>query len=320
MKLTAFSAGRPRGNCEIFLKEALLGARDKGVEVELIRLTDCDLHNCRACVPTFCPANIEPTRCPYGKDDTTWLIDKFLDSDGYIIAAPAYSLTPNSLLFAFRDRVFGPKMDVAGFMAGRRPEPEFATGRFKARPGGLIGVGGALTESWTSLNIPSLYSTTFSAQTEVVDTLNIFGVADMDAAAGYDEWLAKARRLGENVAAAMRTGDHSWRGEREGACPCCHQDLIQVVPGTDDVLCPICGILGKISIENGSVHLIWPNDYEHRKDNRLDVQGKLTHLDEVVKCRKENYLPYEAEMHEKAKKYHAWQDCVCTPPSRQKKG
>ena len=145
MKLTAFTAGRPKGNTEIFVKEALMAAEAKGVEVELIRLTDCNLHNCRSCVPGFCPAARDATKCPYGKDDCTWLMEKFLDSDGYIVGAPAYSLTPSSLLFTFRDRVFGPKMDVAASFCGLRPEPEWAKGRFKARPGGLIGGGGALT-------------------------------------------------------------------------------------------------------------------------------------------------------------------------------
>lgn len=318
MKLTAFTAGRRGGNCELFTKEALRGAADKGVEVELIRLTDCELHGCSACVPGFCPASMDPKRCPYSKDDAIWMMEKFLDSDGYIIAAPTYSLTPNSMFFDFRDRVFGPKMDVAAFMSGERPEPEFATGRFKARPGGMIAVGGAMTENWTSLNLASLYSSTFSAQTEVVDFLNIFGVSDPDAAAIEEEWLAKAYKVGANVADAMLTGDHSWRGEKEGSCPCCHLDLIQVYPGTDDVICPVCGIQGKVSVVDGKVGFVWPDDAEHRRDNRMTVAGKLTHLHEVRIC-SAKYRENEEKAHEAAKKYHEWTDIVCIPPSRERK-
>ena len=318
MKLVAFTAGRPRGNCEIFTKEALRAVKDKGIDVELIRLTDCDMHGCRACVPGFCPASIDPKKCPYGKDDAIWMIDMFLDSDGYLIAAPTYSLTPNSMLFDFRDRVFGPKMDVAAFFKGERPEPEFATGRFKARPGALIAVGGALTENWTSLSIASMFSTTFSAQTEVVDWLNVYGVADPNAAAIEDEWLAKAYKLGENLADAMLTGDHRWRGEKEGMCPQCHQDLIQVVPGTNQVLCPVCGIYGNLSVVDGKITIEWPDDIEHRRDNRMNIDGKMVHLMEVRECMAK-YKPRMEEAKEKAQKYHEWTDIVLTPPSKQRK-
>ena len=281
-------------------------------------LTDCDLHNCRDCAVGFCPATVDVTKCPYGKDDTAWLIEKFLDSDGYIIGAPCFSLTPSSLLLTFR----GPCPSVRKWMSRRRPlafRPRRGVkGRFKNRPGGLIGVGGALTEHWTSLNLPTIYTTTFSAQTEVVDHLNVYGVADENAAALYDKWLAKARRLGENVADAMITGDHAWRGEEQGTCPACHLNMIMVVPGTDDVICPICGILGKISVKDGVTSIDWPDTEECRKDNRMEVFGKAAHLREIMHCRETYYAPYAAEAAEKAKKYHEYTSCVLTPPSRKK--
>lgn len=319
MKLVAFSAGKPLGNCEIFVKEALMAAEAKGVEVEFIRLPDCDLHNCRSCVQGPCPSTRDPSKCPYGKDDAVWLVEKFLDSDGYILAAPAYSLSPNSLMFAFRDRVFGPRMDAGMSLSGRMPQPEWAKGRFKSRPGGLIGVGGAGTEHWTSLNMPNLFTTTFSAATKVVDTLNVYGVADKFAASVEDEWLAKAHKLGENVADAMLTGDYRWRGEKEGSCPCCHQNLIQVIPGTDDVLCPICGITGKISVKDGVTCLDWPDDEEHRKDNRMELHGKVRHMEEIMWIVQNRYKPNEERIMEAAKKWHNWTEHDLVPPSRQKK-
>lgn len=47
------------------------------------------------------------------KDDVNWLMDKFLESDGYILGAPVCSLSPCGVITDFRDRLFGPKMDVA---------------------------------------------------------------------------------------------------------------------------------------------------------------------------------------------------------------
>ena len=318
MKLTAFTAGRPGGNSEIYAKAALMAAEAKGVEVELIRLTDCDLHNCRDCTPGFCLAQTDVTKCPYGKDDCEWLVEKFLDSDGYIIAAPVFSLTPSSLLVTFRDRVFGPKMDVASADLGM-PEPAFVKGRFKAHPGGLISVGGAFTEHWTSLGVPTLYTTTFSAQTDIVDHFNVYGIADVTAAAYDEKWLALARKLGENVADAMLTGDHSWRGEKQGTCPSCHLDLLQVTPGTNKVICPICGITGFVSMKDGVIEVDWPDTEECRQDNRLTIGGKKRHLQEIFYGREHIFGPHQEEAAEKAKLYKAYTACVLTPPSRQKK-
>ncbi len=318
MKLTAFTCGRPGGNCEIYCKEALMAAEAKGVEIELIRLTDCDLHNCRDCSPFFCPAADDVNKCPYGKDDAMWLIDKFLDSDGCIIAAPVFSLTPNSLLLAFRDRVFGPKMDIVAPQLGM-PEAEWVRGRFKSRPGGLISVGGALSEHWTSLGLPTMYTACFSAQTHIVDHVNVYGIADRGAATLQEKWLEKARKLGENVADAMLSGDDKWRGDEGRVCPYCHLDMLILKPGTDKVTCPVCGVSGTISVKDGVATVDWPEDEQNRLDNRQTPQGIITHQLEIRHCRETTYAPYEKEAIENLKKYEARKDFVLMPPSRQKK-
>ena len=104
-------------------------------------------------------------------------------------------------------------MDIACEQVGF-PEPEWIRGRRHPRPGALISVGGAMTRHWTSLGIPSLYSSTFSIQTEIVDILDVYGVADLGAACLNEDWLSKARLLGERVADAILSGDWSWRVTR----------------------------------------------------------------------------------------------------------
>ena len=290
-----------------------MAAEEMGVEVKLYRLNEFDLHNCTAC-QGFCPPDIDA--CPHHNDEAKFLVDAFLDADGVIIGSPCYSLSANSLLFAFRDRVFGPKMDVSTVWEMGYPEPPFAKGRFKARPGGLIGVGGALTENWTSLNMPSLFTTTFSAQTDVVDHLNVYGVADAAASTIEDKWLEKARTLGKNVAEAMLSGDHSWRGEKEGTCPLCHLNLLDVVPGTNQICCPVCGITGTIEVVDGVIRTTWPDDWAHRKDNRLSPKGKRTHMEEIDAC-VEAFMPRMDEAKEKLKKYIEYNACEVRSPKKE---
>lgn len=158
--ITAFTCGRRGGNCEIFVKEALLAISKMGIKCELIRLNECNLQPCKDCTRGPCYVK-GPGACIH-RDDGEWLAEKFLDSDGYLLAAPVWSLSPAGIVTVFRDRIFGPKMDMAAWeMDGT---PDWARGRVKQRPGALISVGGALTEHWTSLGMATLYTTTFSAQ------------------------------------------------------------------------------------------------------------------------------------------------------------
>ena len=181
MILAGFSSGRRNGNTEVLIKEALEAAREMGVEIKYYCLRDYDLHQCTPCRLGTCAASsVDINACPY-KDDAIFLVNEFLNADGVILGSPVYSLTVNSLMMTFRDRIFGPKMDIATVAAGGK-EMEFVKGRFRARAGGLISVGGAGTEHWTSLALPELYTTCFSAQTEVVDVLNAFRIADPGAA------------------------------------------------------------------------------------------------------------------------------------------
>lgn len=314
MKLVAFSAGRRNGNTEIFVKEALMAAEKKGVDVELYRLTEYDIHNCSSCsTSAFCPADADIDKCRY-KDDAPFLAEAFLESDGVIIAAPAYSLTANSLFFAFRDRVFGPRMDIASPMVGM-PSAAFIKGRHRHRPAGLISVGGCLHEHWTGFSLSNLFTALIPTQCEVVDHLNVYGIAEMNAAAVSEKWLEKARRLGENVADAILSGDNSWRGGDRGTCPVCHLNYIEVIPGTDDVLCPLCGIYGKISVRDGAVTVEWPDTPECRGENRFTVEGKIFHLKDIQKCMEE-FAPFREEAKQKAQKYRDYTSCIVKPPSK----
>ena len=200
-KVVAFSAGRPNGNTEIYIKTALMEIEKMGIEVELIRLHECDIRPCKDCIRGICFVK-GPEGCII-KDDVGWLWRKFMESDGYILGAPVWSLSPCGVVTDFRDRLFGPKMDAAGWeLGGGVPEYAKEWG-LKYRPGALISVGGALSRHWTSLGMATLFTTTFSAQTNVIDTMDVYQVADMGEALMRTDYLDKAKYLGQNLAHAV---------------------------------------------------------------------------------------------------------------------
>lgn len=317
-KIVAFSAGRRHGNTEMYIKLALREAEKMGLDVELIRLHECDLRPCKNC-PTM-PCFMKGMAGCIIKDDAEWIMDKFLESDGYILGAPVWSLSPCGVVTDFRDRIFGPKIDVAqqALMGGAQ---EWMKGRCIHRPGALISVGGALTENWTSLGLATLYTTTFSAQTNVIDHMNVHAVADIGEALTREDYVLRAKYLGQNVAYAVLHPEVDWtkkflgQTEEEEACPGCHNSLLIAKPGKSTVECAICGRVGKIRMDNGRIAYDWPED----NGDRLTVLGKFQHTREIEYHSKVIYEPLKESIEEQYKELKADEHFVVKPPRHSEK-
>ena len=313
-KIVAFCAGRRNGNTETYIKIALEEARKMDCDVELIRLNECDLHPCKACPGVPCRQK-GPGNCVI-KDDAPWLTEKFLECDGYIMGSPVWALAPAGVVSDFRDRIFGPKADVAGWeLYG---SPDWVKGRTQYRPGALISVGGALTENWTSLGLATLYTTTFSTQINVIDHMNVHAVADPGEALMREDYVLRAKYLGQNLAYAVKHPECDWTKrylgntpERE-ACPGCHNSLLIVKPGRDYVECAICGRRGKITISDGKMEFEWPED----NGDRLTVAGKFQHMREIRYHTEKIYLPKKESIQEQYE-YYKKLDFVVRPPRKE---
>jgi glyoxylate carboligase len=71
----------------------------------------------------------------------------------------------------------------------------------------------------------------------------------------YDKALAKARRMGKELAKAVKTGDISYHGEA-GICPICQDRVLRILRDDKTVECGVCGIRGKIVVEEGKVRRV----------------------------------------------------------------
>lgn len=316
-KVMAFTAGRRGGNCEIYVKIALQELTQMGIECEMIRLHECDLRPCLDCSNGPCYAK-GPHACVI-KDDGPWLAEKFLESDGYLLAAPVWSLSPCGVVTDFRDRVFGPKMDLSQMEA--HGIPEWAEGRAKQRPGALISVGGALSEHWTSLGLATLYTTTFSAQTNVIDNINIYQVADPGEALMRKDYITKVRYLAQNLGHAVlnpqKDWENKWLGDLDDgeACPGCHTSLMIAKPGRNYVECAVCGRRGYLTLDQeGKFMYSWPEDNR----NRLTMMGKFDHVREIERHTAERYEPHKDEIQEELKTFRQMEQFTVKAPSKQK--
>ena len=70
-------------------------------------------------------------------------------------------------------------------------------------------------------------------------------------------------------------------GKPEGVCPVCHQRLITILPGTTTVECPVCGIEGELTIENGAIKVSFSEAQQKRargtfaglREHTTEIQG-----------------------------------------------
>lgn len=84
--------------------------------------------------------------------------------------------------------------------------------------------------------------------------------------------------------------------------------------GTNFVECAICGRKGYVTMEDGTFHYTWPEDPQ----DRLTLAGKHDHMNEIQHHGATVVGPNMDRIKEGTRKYKQWNDCIVTPPSRQK--
>jgi len=243
-RLLGIGCGQLAGSAEILLVEALRAAAAEGAEVELVRLDELR-------IPSG-PDAPEP-------DDALWLWDKLVECDALIVSTPIISRTVAARLKLVADRLLGPNADaaiidalVAAKRAGQDPGVPFRVDErvLKPRVAGFIAVGGSLTSQWKTLALPILHTVTFSMHMAVVDQVQFEGAGTPQSIVLQPEAIARARRLGRNVATQIGRAfaDAEYRGD-EGLCPLCHLDVVRL--RGSDVECATCGARGLL--EDGTV-------------------------------------------------------------------
>lgn len=313
-KLLAISSGRIGGNTETYLKEALMGAEEVGgVEVSLVRLHELNIRHCASCSPP-CSAQKNGIQACVIKDDAQWLMNEFFDADGVILGSPVFSLTPNGLFLMVRDRIAGSKVDVNLAISRNMVYDDRL---YKRRIGGLISVGGAKLDSWTSMGLPVMHTMLFSSGTKVVDKVDVHQTGSMGAAALEEETLQRCHRLGKHVAEAMLMPfeEAKWAGEEEGLiCPKCHSSLVVMKAGHKEVYCALCGARGVIVPDGEGYSVAF--DEEGLSYSITEPHGLQMHAAEIKDVLMNRFMPRKDEVPEKMEKYRNYTKCIVRPPKK----
>lgn len=290
-KVLGISFGRKMSNTEVMIKEALLQCENAGCEVQFIRADDLDVHICTGCIS--CVIGLTSGRgkggCPL-KDDFHLVDEAFMEADAVIIGSPVYEFTPTGNFKVWCDRL-GPSHDIsfrqtayeAGLAAGKDKSQLPDERSFKKRVGALITVGGAMTENWLSLALPSMFAMTVSMGIDVIDTYKYFGAMAHEHVLGNQPVMDRMTALGQHILEALNAETEEerkkWRGDKDGVCPVCHNELIEVLHKGNEIECPVCGISGKLTLEDGEIKVVFPPEQQAR--SRMTYAGKLEHSTEI---------------------------------------
>ena len=288
MKVLGISFGRKMKNCDILVKHALLEAKAAGAEVKFINTMNMEIGHCTAC--GACSRGRDQgkqIKCVL-KDDYLALEDAILEADGIILAAPVYSIAPVGQLKNFIDR-YGAAHDRAAALAEQKKREEKGDVEpldpriFKDKYVAYISVGGAHTQNWVSMGLPNMYMFGMSTVMKTVGQIDAYDMGQTANPLLDDNLMNRVGSLGRHVTESIGKpyDEVEWMGE-EGICPVCHNSMI-TLGKTTDVECPLCGIKGKLSIEEDEVKVTF-SDYEksRARNTLVGLQEHYVELREMM--------------------------------------
>jgi len=290
-RIVGLSCGRLKGNSEILLKEALMGAEELGVESEIIRAMELRVKPCTGCEScSIAMSRGKEARCAIKDDDVPWILEKTLVEDcGLIVSGPVYHLRANSYFEAIHERML-PTMF-------RNPQV-----LKKTRVGAIISVGGGEPE-WTPLGLTSM--NIFVQHTrKLVDQIQVNYVGRPGAVLMEEKYLKRARQLGQNVARAMMMPIEEVKfvgDETDVSCPVCHCNVLKVPEKLPHVFCPVCWVKGVITLDGDKMKVKW--DEEDAKYPRFSERGVFTHLELIKTLQMKFYTEDQEKVKELIKKY-----------------
>jgi multimeric flavodoxin WrbA len=246
--LGIIASPRKLGNSEILTKAAM-AATGADNQLNLIRLTELDIRPCKACyscLPKDKPCVI--------KDDLSFLLEEIRLADAVVLAAPCYSLGPNSTIKAFQDR----------FLSVENKHEQYA-----GKPCLTITTYGV--SGWSGYTEAALNLTAKLFNWRLVDCESFLGANP----ASVLEDPVNLKRVQQMGRALFEPGYR--RISRANECPVCWSDILRF--DGKNVICPLCGTKGEIIVEGEEVKLKFSPEVNYRW-SKVGIQQHLGFLND----------------------------------------
>ena len=294
MNILGISFGKKNANTDILVKEALYGCREAAPDAEIRFVNTCSMNigRCRGC--GACSTALEKGKdndCIF-KDDFQELENQVRWADAIVLGAPVYVLQPVGQFKDFVDR-FSCRHDYSAITwvldkrrKGEMPgnADDYPMERLKKRTVSYISVGGASTENWTSMGTATLHLFGFPPMMKVMGNYNANSMGTIANPYLDDQLMDDMHEMGRRTVQGYADDSVEFfqsTAKPAGVCPVCHQRIITILPGTTRVECPICGLEGELSIENGAVHVEFSKEQQERargtfkglREHTVEIQG-----------------------------------------------
>ncbi len=277
MKILAISGGTKDGSNDAMAKEALMGAKEAGAEIEFIRLLDLNLKPCTGCIACVVSLMNGGNGDCVLKDDFRWLDNKILDVDGVIFVMPIFEQAAPGIMNVLQDRLAGPGHDtgtntVAGFIAKQMGKPGPDPRKFKKKAVSFISIGGS---DWCTRISADMNNVAMCGMWTVIDD-ELFQWSKsivLD-----DQAVSKCHAVGVHIAEAAKDLDSAVYLGNPGVCPLCHsRNFYLDTDGT--AVCEVCGMVGELKKVDGAYSfLVDPVQYEHA---HTLMPGKMKHMEDI---------------------------------------
>lgn len=277
MKILGISFGTKNGNNDAMCKEALMGAKEKGADIEFINMQNLHIEHCTGCVACVMSLMSGLGGGCVIQDDFEWLRSKMMDADGIVFVTPIFEDGTTGLFHTVTDRL-GPRFDkamniigtkIAEESGGTSPDPRV----LKDKVVSFISVGGS---DWFERAQSECFTMSMMGAWKVINN-EVFQWSKCIAM--EDEKLAAAHMIGENIAEAAKDYETAEYKSEPGICPHCHSRNFYLSDDADKAICCQCGLEGKIAVIDGKVSFSFPPETEALAHNT--VSGKFKHADDI---------------------------------------
>lgn len=285
VKILAISGGKKDGNNDAMAREALIGAKEQGAEIEFIRLHDLNLKPCKGCSACIKGMMKGGTGdCPI-KDDMKWLDEKIFSADGVLFAMPVFEKGAPGIMQLVMDRLFGPAHDpgpctIAVKIAEKTGGPGPDKRKLQPKVVSFISMGGS---DWMTRVAADMSLAAMTRNWKIVENV-VFSWSKSIVV--NDEAVARCNNIGANLTKAAELGPEKAKYIGDpGICPECGSRNFYIKDDPKETTCVVCGLAGELRLKDGKMAFDIPEDrFAH---SHFRMSGKLEHMGDISRAEAE---------------------------------